>query len=560
MSNKKNLTRLSLILLAFNLALGLLAVYNSYFQHTPSRTDTPTKNSRQVLGATSIPKFDQNYIISNQTFSSTKAFGAESDVQNYLNKVNSPLKNYSVQGKAASSWVFAAARGQSSSKWGIVPNLNPGLLLTLLEKEQSLMSLSNYDAYTDADSRIKYATGYGCPDGDKCDEQYTGFVNQINWAAYQLQFNYNNAVSGQYVAPFKVNNTISTLDEFNVFLSNEATAALYRYTPHVCPSSYNLWKIMVSNGWGLDNNTYSYVDLDSNNTVCSNQNISLPAGPTVAFNTALPLLKKNYNFGDSSEDIKRLQQFLRQEGFYMTRDITGTYGVVTDEALKNYRISKGISVELVDSSKAKCTQLINKTYQLWDESDEIGQLQQCLQDMGLFNWPTITNLFGNITQKGQAAAKQALGNNSTSTSPAPASNPNPPSNNQPENKPAPSDSCDSLKTQTYQFGENSSKVEKLQECMRQAGVFNWPYGNTGYFGPVTRDALAKWKGGQPAPAANYSCSDLKAQTWTTGETSERVKQLQTCMQQASIFNWPNGATSYFGDYTKQSLIKWRGYL
>jgi hypothetical protein len=59
---------------------------------------------------------------------------------------------------------------------------------------------------------------------------------------------------------------------------------------------------------------------------------------------------------------------------------------------------------------------------------------------------------------------------------------------------------------------------------------------------------------------NSSCENLKKQKWQEGEKSERVRQLQLCMQKNGYFVWIYGATGYFGPVTKQALINWRGYF
>jgi len=49
-----------------------------------------------------------------------------------------------------------------------------------------------------------------------------------------------------------------------------------------------------------------------------------------------------------------------------------------------------------------------------------------------------------------------------------------------------SDRCTELRNSQWTLGEQSQRVRELQDCMTQAGFFNWPYGSTGYFGPVTQ--------------------------------------------------------------------------
>ena len=133
--------------------------------------------------------------------------------------------------------------------------------------------------------------------------------------------------------------------------------------------------------------------------------------------------------------------------------------------------------------------------------------------------------------------------------------------NQATTEPTPTEeigTCDELTARTnWLIGQRSEDVKRLQECLTSEGLYDWPYGATGYFGPYTRQILAKSKSQQ---APENSCENLKGQIWVEGERSERVKQLQECMQDAGTFYWRFGATGYFGSVTKNALINWRGFF
>lgn len=354
MNKKRQFLELSAALLIFNLFLGGFALYSSWKGQIEIAKAKDFSDTTEVLGVNAnVPKFDKNFIMSNQTFSSTRVFPNSESIQNYLDKINSPLKNYIIEGKPASHWIFSAARGTTSSKWGVVPTINPAVLLAYLEKEQSLVTLSSYDPYKDSSKRIKYAMGYACPDTGPCEEKYTGFINQINWGAYQLQFNYNNALSGKYVLPYKVSNTITTLDEYNVFLTNEATVANYRYTPHVYWGNYNLWKIITANGWGVDTSTYNMADIDKVNLAEKDKIIEASGGAKIEYSQVSGLLQKNCNLGESGENIKLLQRFLRQQGYFMNREITGICGTVTKRAVEIYNGKGGEYLDMPTVVKSK---------------------------------------------------------------------------------------------------------------------------------------------------------------------------------------------------------------
>lgn len=557
MATSSRLTFLSYGLLLFNLILAGFAVLGMQGTNL-------VQNEGEVLGARSVPIFSPNLIISDETFFSTRAFGSIGDVQNFLERANSPLKNYREKGQNASYWIFAAARGQTSSKGGVVPQLNPGLIIAYLEKEQGLISSQNYDVYADKNNKIRSAMGYGCPDAKICDSKYYGFANQVNWAAYQLQYNYNIIKNDSKSAfPYNLNTTITTLDEYNVFLTNAATAANYRYTPHTYWGNYNLWKMIVVNGWGANPTKYTYQEIDAANLPNKGQKIqTLTTNITnVSEEEGSKLVRREYYLGQDNKDIEKLQVFLRQKKFFMNRDITGLYGVVTDKALQNYRQENGIIIrEFSKMDKQLCIKLFNKNFQTNQQSDEIKDLQKCLMEIRYFDWPIATGTFGQITREGQLAARKAFNlDNFTPKEEI----------KEVKNEQSSDNSCQNLKNQNFQNGENSQRVKDLQACMRQEGFFTFGGGNTGFFGQITASSLVNWKNGnkpsqpnQPTNQQNpsFNCSDLKKQKWIMGENGNRVVVLQACMRREGVFTFSGGNTGNFGQITANSLVKWRGYL
>ncbi|HVI69698.1 MAG TPA: hypothetical protein VM581_04560, partial [Magnetospirillaceae bacterium] len=109
-------------------------------------------------------------------------------------------------------------------------NINPQVLIVLLQKEQGLIT-------DDWPWPIQYrsATGYGCPDTAPCDAQYYGFYNQVQKAAWQFRQYANNSNSFNHV-PNQNNfvrwNPQSSCGGSTVFIENQATASLYNYTPY----------------------------------------------------------------------------------------------------------------------------------------------------------------------------------------------------------------------------------------------------------------------------------------------------------------------------------------
>ena len=109
-------------------------------------------------------------------------------------------------------------------------NINPKVLIVLLQKEQSLIT----DTWPFT-SQYRSATGYGCPDNAPCDAEYYGLYNQVVDAAHQFQLYAKKPDNYRYKA-FQNNqiqwNPESSCGDSTVYISNQATAGLYNYTPY----------------------------------------------------------------------------------------------------------------------------------------------------------------------------------------------------------------------------------------------------------------------------------------------------------------------------------------
>lgn len=108
--------------------------------------------------------------------------------------------------------------------------INPRVLIVTLQKEQGLVTKSNPGA-----SAWRAAMGYGCPDTAPCDAQYYGFYNQVYKAAWQFKRYAVNPGGFRYRAGQW--NTIqwhpsASCGSSSVYISNQATAGLYNYTPY----------------------------------------------------------------------------------------------------------------------------------------------------------------------------------------------------------------------------------------------------------------------------------------------------------------------------------------
>ncbi|MCR4280579.1 MAG: hypothetical protein NUV82_04105 [Candidatus Komeilibacteria bacterium] len=188
----------------------------------------------------SNPEFNGNSIVTDRDFTDTNAMTLE-QIQAFMRAKGGKLADYidPTNGLTAAFIVFNAARD-----YGI----SPKVLLTLLQKEQSLVE--------DPDpiqSQYDWATGYSCYAGT-CDEEYRGFDKQVRGAAKRFMIGYwpDLVQTGCSFTNWCVGVAKQAQDGWIITPANKATAALYTYNPYRGNSimdglrigaNYNFWKI-----------------------------------------------------------------------------------------------------------------------------------------------------------------------------------------------------------------------------------------------------------------------------------------------------------------------------
>ena len=141
---------------------------------------------------------------------------------------NTTTKENNLEGRAIPSGAKSAARIIFDA--GQQYNINPQVLIVLLQKEQALIT----DDWAWPIQFTK-ATGYGCPDTAPCDAEYAGFYNQVNNAAKQFRRYADNPNNYNHI-PNQNNNVRwhpnASCGSSTVYITNQATASLYNYTPY----------------------------------------------------------------------------------------------------------------------------------------------------------------------------------------------------------------------------------------------------------------------------------------------------------------------------------------
>ncbi len=200
----------------------------------------------------------------------------------YLASAPSSVLGDRANGRTAAQIIYDAAHGSgeaSGTLKGIsittaTGTVSPEVLLVTLQKEQSLITRTDYNQ-----NALNKAMGYGCPDSGGCDAKYNGFTNQVEWAAWQLRYNYEaagkdaswwsaNYSTHYYVGYSRSHNWVNTY--YVVTYKNKTTAALYRYTPHVGYGNFNFWRLMID-WFGVGTSSGSGTTLAINDTEAISQ-------------------------------------------------------------------------------------------------------------------------------------------------------------------------------------------------------------------------------------------------------------------------------------------------
>lgn len=229
------------------------------------------------------PNFNPNKLIEDKIFADIETFGGAEGIQKFLEVKNSVLANVNPgflamlkepdaillkQGLDDPRPNLGRLRTAAELIWDVSrqSGLNPQVIIVTLQKEQGLISNHQNEPLEKLQKVLDKAMGFDCPDEGGCGNLFPGFYYQLfgNFdsagnrylgAAKSLMKSYSypegrgplldgsSAKVGQTIV---LENTPSSVynppPEQAVTLLNRATAALYRYTPHVFNGNYNFWR------------------------------------------------------------------------------------------------------------------------------------------------------------------------------------------------------------------------------------------------------------------------------------------------------------------------------
>ena len=187
--------------------------------------------------------FKPGFIISNYLFYKNNAM-TQSEIQSFLDgKVATCGNSNCLESKRTTTFDRPADRNVCEAYAGAANELTSTIifkvqqacgisakvLLVTLQKEQGLITKS-----APSDAAIRVAMGYGCPDTAPCASQYFGLYNQLYKAAWQFK-RYSTPDQWGNIQPgveFVRYSPSASCGSKRVVVENNATAALYNYTPY----------------------------------------------------------------------------------------------------------------------------------------------------------------------------------------------------------------------------------------------------------------------------------------------------------------------------------------
>lgn len=181
-------------------------------------------------------EYNQNYVISDLEMTEYNSMSLD-EIQRFLELKNSYLRSYQAiddfgQKRTAASIIFNASHQYQ---------INPKFILVMLQKEQSLVENSTPSA-KQLDWAMGYAVCDSCSMDDPALQPFRGFYRQVDRATQRLRWYLDNPQAfRQAGVPYSIDGVVVTP-------ANQATAALYSYTPHI-HGNYLFWKIW--NKWFL---------------------------------------------------------------------------------------------------------------------------------------------------------------------------------------------------------------------------------------------------------------------------------------------------------------------
>lgn len=220
--------------------------------------------------------------------------------------------------------------------------------------------------------------------------------------------------------------------------------------------------------------------------------------------------------GSRGNDVKVLQQNLKQLGYFKYPEITGHYGTITQDAVKRFQQNYGLPVTGIADARTvqsiqnevmnrRPAQIAQKyVLAIGSQGVEVSKLQQNLKQLGYFTYPKITGYYGTVTADAvrQFQKRYSLPATGKADSQTLAK-----INEAVADSKTPAPKADIRLT----IGSTGPEVKKVQTKLKQLGYFTHSE-ITGYYGSITAEAVKQFQ----------KSAGIKATGVVDAETYERL--------------------------------------
>jgi peptidoglycan DL-endopeptidase LytE len=216
--------------------------------------------------------------------------------------------------------------------------------------------------------------------------------------------------------------------------------------------------------------------------------------------------------GMKNDDVKQLQQILKNKGYFTYHTATGYYGSITQKAVKNFQSAVGLpqsgvfdrkTYERLIANPQKATAVqptANRTLKIGSRGKDVSQLQSQLKLLGYFTYPSITEYYGTITAEAVRKFQKDYGLSVDGVAGSKTLNKLQEVLNQKGTSAPTKNITEPSQTEIrLTIGSAGEEVKKVQAKLKELGYFTYPI-VTGYYGTTTYDAVKEFQKDNKLPA------------------------------------------------------------
>ncbi len=146
----------------------------------------------------------------------------------------------------------------------------------------------------------------------------------------------------------------------------------------------------------------------------------------VAIATAVILLLGTTAFADGrflkrgkkGSEVEELQSLLKEKGYYDYDEITGYFGKITEDAVKDYQRDAGLKVDGMvgddtwdslksDAPTSNSPSTTDSSYSEGMEGENVRKIQERLKELGIYEYDRVTGYYGHITERAVKSFQRA---------------------------------------------------------------------------------------------------------------------------------------------------------